>query len=272
MLTSAKAIFHTSGGLSYHLTARRHLPTWQAYHKRLAQWLKEWTPPSERLILFAPSGGYSLPPEFLQRFSHITAVDPDPLARLVFSWRHRQQLRRLRWNFDSSLLVDLRRPLLSTRSEKFWEKNSQAAVLFCNVLGQLPWIEKNHDDHMHIESDLWRNFRWNLRSQPWASYHDVISLEGPAQWTQEGLDKNSSLQQFALQHLRDSQLLEVRDHQTWSLGLPKPRQATWWSVRPNQQNLIAFLRSDQLGTSLHKGRPDHSHQIQGTSNQNQIAS
>ena len=92
------------------------------------------------LILLGPSGGWCLPTHgFIQSFSDLIAVDPDPVARTIFMRRIKAGAQQQTW-VPSTLERVL--PALLTR-------HPSHAVLFCNVLGSCviktkrPWSALN---------------------------------------------------------------------------------------------------------------------------------
>ena len=130
MKFTANYLAHASGGLRYHLRALRYRRTqWAPFREALARWLANWQPPCRRrLLLVGPSGGHTLPADFLGRFEDVVALEPDPLARLIL--KRRQAGARLRFESLDCLSSSDGMDALSTR---FGDR----AVLFCNVLGQI---------------------------------------------------------------------------------------------------------------------------------------
>src|SRR5262245_55213637 len=77
-----------TGGLIYHARALRFsAKRWAPFRREVATWLEGWQPRERALLLVGPSGGYSLSEEFLRRFETVSAIDPDPLSRYIFSLR-----------------------------------------------------------------------------------------------------------------------------------------------------------------------------------------
>jgi hypothetical protein len=122
------------------------------------KFLSEWNPKSRNLILIGPSGGYSLPEGWLSKFDSITAFEPDFMARMLFENRHRVNPQWIRKGFpfhDFSALREI--------------PKEGAAVLFCNILGQLP---------IRNPSRFQTVMQQELKGREWASYHDALSGEG----------------------------------------------------------------------------------------------
>lgn len=184
-----KDLIRPSGGLYYHLRAWRHGRLWQPFRDRLAEWLNAWNCPREELILLGPSAGYSLPDFWLKTFKRIEAFDLDPLAGPLFRRQHPNvsvhfHRVNLFWQ-DGKLSTQPLKELLAA--------HPRAAVLFCNVLGQVLLEGRASEDEW---TAFLRRLREVLNSQSWASYHDVLTVEGSSaidhllegEWVQD-LDK-----------------------------------------------------------------------------------
>lgn len=157
-VAAARAGFvRQSGGLRWHLRAffgrNRHAD----FKRAVAQWLEGWDPPVEGLILVGPSGGWCLPGAFLQRYAHVVSVDLDPLSPFLLRWRHGVRVHPVREDFVTAL-------------PRLLQKYPRHAVLFANLLGQLP-LERT--DHEHVIAALGRV----LEQHHWASFHDRYSAE-----------------------------------------------------------------------------------------------
>ena len=73
-----------SGGIPYHLKALRFKNShWGSHEDGVRRFLDSWNPKSRHLLLIGPSGGYSLPRGWLDRFETVSAFDPDLLARVI---------------------------------------------------------------------------------------------------------------------------------------------------------------------------------------------
>lgn len=112
----------------------------------------------EHLILVGPSGGYSLPSDWLKKFSIIDVYEPDPLARVILKRRHRLKNVNFFGHFNAAVYRKI-------------EKLPNAFVLFSNVLGQkdlkffgLPSLKKA------------------VSNLAIASYHDALSVELPMKY------------------------------------------------------------------------------------------
>lgn len=151
-----------SGGLWWHLRAMRYSRLHDPFKRSIAGFLEAWSPGVTELILVGPSAGWCLPHPFLHRFSRLMLIDLDTSAPFLFTVRHARALRqagvRIEWRHED--LVRCLPEALSVRPS--------AAVLFCNVLGQLA-LER--DDH---ERCLTLLPGW-LTGRSWASFHDRFS-------------------------------------------------------------------------------------------------
>ena len=154
-------LWRPSGGLAWHWRAWRGASRYQAFRAAIRDWLTAWEPPCRRLVLVAPSAGWTLPGAWLSRFEQIVAIDLDPLAPWLFRLNHQRHFVQLQ-NFEW-----IRRDLVSELPLRLaaWP---DAAVLFCNVLGQLAIERDDHDAVLATLPQL-------LRSQHWASFHDCYT-------------------------------------------------------------------------------------------------
>ena len=154
-----------SGGLLWHWRAWRNRSHWGRFNAAISAWLDAWQHGSSGLLLLGPSAGWCLPDTFLGRFSHIHAVDLDPLAPLLFRWLHGRALAGVRLSWQRGNLFDAIGPLL--------ERYPRHAVLFANVLGQ-------HGLHQRepgrAEADF-AGLGLQLQGRRWASFHDRLSGE-----------------------------------------------------------------------------------------------
>lgn len=165
-----------SGGLYHHLRALRFGREWQPFRAGLHAWLTHWRPQRATLVLVGPSGGYCLPLPALQQFERFVVFEVDPVARLVLRRRFAQTLpgRPVEW-IERDMWVD---PLRHGGQLPRARIDSDSALLFTNIIGQLPYL---------LEPDAypaWRQawcaqlFPW-LEHMPWASFHDRVSSDVP---------------------------------------------------------------------------------------------
>jgi hypothetical protein len=245
-----------TGGFGYHLRALvRRRGLWAPFVRDLARWLHAWSPPERSLLLIGPSGGHCLDLDFLARFSQLTAVDIDPFAPWLFRWRTRTVLRRgtrLTWDARDHLSPDAQgftlepfRALLAAHPD--------TAVLFCNILGQLPLLgDDRAPDHDDDAPPVGSYEHW-LRALPdalfgraWAPLHDRLSgpvrphavdPENPVAW--------SSAEDLVRQHYppTDDPTLALFDHRTSALLPDVPRSQFVWELEPGTFHLIEALHS-----------------------------
>jgi hypothetical protein len=284
-LSPLKYVVGPSGGLAYHLSALRFRRSrWQPFIASVERWLKQdWNPPASELIVFGPSAGWTLPLSFLTGFTRVTAVEPDPLARHLLQRRFAPSLRpttRLELVADPSLL-----PWFGARTEAFGEflaGRPGAAVLFSNVLGQIPLLQTASMQTASMQTasmqtasmqtasmqtasmqtasmqtappqtaqagDLIRTgFIRALEKRSWASYHDLLSGPPCANATpaNDGLRLEHGLEALAATCFRPGS--QVIDHDTFWLSNERETGLAVWDLRPDTRHLIAFV-SDVAAT------------------------
>lgn len=166
------SIFHYSGGIVYHWRALRNLDRlWSSHLDQTRAFLEEWAPQSKTIYLIGPSGGYSVPKEWLKRFTKIIAFEPDPSARIIFQIRNRIRTEWISKPFD---FLDLKEGKIQ------FEPGS--AILFCNLLGQIHFDEESG---FLAQAELLKL----TESHEFASYHDVLSGNYfRFEWTSPTLD------------------------------------------------------------------------------------
>ena len=162
----AKGSFDLTGGPVWHVRAcLRRASFWKDFRRNIEIWLDEWTPHARELVLIGPSAGWCLPEQVLKRFSVIHAMDPDPFASVLFRFMH-PHLR----------LGDWSRGDFFVEGPSFLQRHSEAAVLFCNMLGQRRYVNR---DIAQVEREI-ADVKTLLRGREWASFHDLLSGEGLA--------------------------------------------------------------------------------------------
>jgi hypothetical protein len=249
--------FNPTGGFGYHVRAllygRRQ---WAPFRQEIARWLRGWAPPERELLLVGPSGGYSLDPAFLGAFSRIIAVDIDPLAALIFRLRFGRQLRERRvslvWDGRDHLSPGLQgfsiQPLCA-----LIDAYPEAAVLFCNLLGQLPLLgedrlpDQSDDDPPEGSYERWLlGLPAALAGRSWATYHDRISGHcRPHALPGGSLVPWSSSEDLVLHHfprVEDrGEKFQLLDHRTSMLLRDTPREQFSWEIAPGVFHLIEAL-------------------------------
>ena len=177
------ALLSESGGLLWHAKALlRHRSLWSDFKNRIDRFLTDWRAELEfggglrpdGLILLGPSGGWCLPTEgFLQSFSDLIAVDPDPAARAIFRRRfklHDSQSARTNGMLNPTWVPSTFERVLPA----LLARHPSHAVLFCNVLGQLRYQDHKALERIEFELD---QIKLGLAGRHWASFHDRISGE-----------------------------------------------------------------------------------------------
>ncbi len=139
-------------------------------------------------------------------------------------------------------------PNLTALKEQFPEH----ALLFCNVLGQIPLIYPSLDF-----PDWKRKFTSQLDDWSWASYHDLYSGQcpppSPALMEKvRGLRQSPTSSELRLIFARNlDRVGHIQDHETAELfeSLRTDRDKTappdylLWEIRPAYLHLIELLRS-----------------------------
>lgn len=149
----------------YHLQAMKYgNELWKPFKEKTDLFLNSWETQKKSLVIVGPSGGYSLSPTFLQKFSKIHLIEIDPIAPLIFKFKNRSQ----------SIFVDDKDYLNNGPAglEELLKKYSDSAILFSNILGQLVYFKKGTQQ----VKELIPNLLEMLVSFDWASYHDVASF------------------------------------------------------------------------------------------------
>jgi len=159
-------LLRRSGGLQWHFRALRHRRLHDPFRESLGAFLQAWNPETSQLIIVGPSAGWFLPDSFLCRFSRLTLIDLDTSAPLFFALWHGRRLRRVGTltEWIQGDFVDCLPKVLSAEGD--------AAILFCNVLGQLALEREDY------EARLGELPQW-LAGRRWASFHDRYSARIP---------------------------------------------------------------------------------------------
>jgi len=222
-------LLHPAGGLIYHARAARLARgRWAGFRSQIEEWLFNWQPKAEGLIIVGPSAGYSLSSDWLAQFQSVVAIDFDPLAQPLFRTRHRH-CRLTRWIDEDILPVSEKgidwRPL-----RKRLREFPHHAILFSNVLGQVA-MSSPHEDA--IERSLC-NLADLLTGREWASYHDRLSAPYQPTLPKDAQHRNDF--ELACSAFREGG--EVVSHSTNRLALGLPCKTFAWECRPNYWHLI----------------------------------
>jgi hypothetical protein len=222
MSPSPPFLFDPSGGLAYHLRALRFRRSlWRPFVLQVAAWLDEWRPPCGELVLVGPSGGYSLPEAFLARFAAVHVLEPDPLARAIL----RRRFGKVAYRFHA---LDCLGP--QAGPEQLAATFPHAAILFCNVLGQVWDAGAFPARAAGLEAALAR--------QHWASYHDLLSAAAAPGESIPNDPLRCSAKALA-KALWAGQPIAVTDHGSGCLGGPQTRLALW-QLSPAAWHVVAW--------------------------------
>ncbi len=231
---------NSTGGLIYHIRAKRYTSLWSAHRSAVQSFLENWLIDSDEILLIGPSGGYSLPLSWLRSFKRIIAIEPDPLARMIFQSRTGLRPEYLK------LKLDLENPDPVIQSF-----DRAVPILFCNILGQLP--VKN--EYLAI-----KNLNTLLEGRSYASYHDVLSGKG----IQVRVPTQSNSKKKSVNELRawikpeDSlvtrEKIELNQHQAYDwfqqavTNTFEQKFTYWeWAITPSQTQLIEGVSYLQEG-------------------------
>lgn len=222
-----------TGGLGYHLRALRHRRAlWAPFREEVSRWLHMWiSQPRGTLVIVGPSGGYTLDLAWVRRFDRIIAIEPDPIARKIFARRLKHPALSFHdRNFFTGAAEDLA-PLGALLRE-----NSPSALLFSNLLGQLPLAL----DPFPPSREWVAALQAALEGHPFASYHDRFSSHGgapppPAAMVKEPPPDGEGFARMLSAH-------EIEDHGTGGLFDGNlPREYCLWRLTPRQSHLVEFV-------------------------------
>jgi hypothetical protein len=234
-----------AGGIRYHWRALRHRRRlWGGFTAALDDWLDAWRPPARRLLLIGPSAGWCLPARFLERFAHIDVLEPDPLARLLLARRFRALAPRLRQH-ATDYLGPRQGRFATAPLERLASDFPEAAVLFCNLLGQVAYL-----DPAAAESPSFAPWKAALArvlaGRDWASFHDRLSgpvapqLAGLSALLPAGITNDELVARFYATAAGG----ELEDHGTADLFPALPRRFLAWQIVPERHHLIEAVRGD----------------------------
>lgn len=168
------AWLNEAGGLRYHWRGFRYAENlWAPFRFALAEWLYAWQPPEKKLVVVGASGGWCIQPFFFERFTEVLCLEPDPVAHFVF----RRRLARAPLESRPALRFERADHLLAepARLARLLDAEGDSAVLFSNVLGQLPVLLGNEtaQDPRHVA--VREGVAEACRGRSWASFHDRVS-------------------------------------------------------------------------------------------------
>lgn len=240
MLTAAWN--NPAGGLRYHLRAWRNGAAWQPFREGLSTWLTTWQPQRSTLALVGPSAGYCLPLAALAPFERFIVFELDPLACFILKRRFARVLpgRPITW-ITQDLWID---PLRRGASLPHALLGDDCALLFCNIIGQLPYVLYPGEYPDFRKAWCHELFPW-LERTPWASFHDRVSGEIapfaalPTHHGQLSEGEISALYEADPTHAR----IELNDHRSQDL-LPAANDYRYlhWPITPTMHHLIECAR------------------------------
>lgn len=223
------SLISRSGGLFYHYLGFKYSSrNWADSRSFINQHLNDFINQTQRKILFiGPSAGYLFEVENKDKLNSSTFIDIDPLASLLFKIRHQSQGHWIRQDAFFSL-----NDLVSNYASH--------AFIFCNVLGQLPFIfpnEWNNDEKLIT----WKkSFRDTMKSKSVFSFHDRLTIV---------TNDRVLLKEQANQYLSTRTLVEslvtnsstVIDHSTDNLFETNQAHYTLWPMTPNEHHVLECI-------------------------------
>jgi len=242
----SRAWLNPAGGLRYHLRALGAGQHWRPFRAALARWLAGFDGPSAHAVLVGPSAAYTFPDAFLSRFSAITVLEPDPIARFFLRRRLRALgVARLRLEPADRLLS----PLLHGGAGlvELLRADPEACVIFGNVLGQTRFLLQD-PDFERFKLAFRERIVPLLAERAWLSFHDRLSGSFSPRFEQPYTSRSRLDDSAVLRELYPSvaadQKVELFDHQ--SDGFFSTEQAyTYfhWQIDRERHHLIEGVMS-----------------------------
>ncbi len=238
-----------TGGLAYHWRALKYRGgIWAPFRAEVSRWLESWQPQERSLLLVGPSAGHCLPGrDWFARFDRVDAVDPDRLARL---WLPARLGRSIQWN-SRDYLSPTQGEFRSAGARELLELYPSHAILFCNLLGQLRFLDQNAA--LGASFANWkRQLGELLRDRAWASFHDRLSGDvGPRGVASPESASDSAFLGQSDQELSADELLTrfypvheravLLDHLTGEFFPGRPRSYFSWQIRPGCFHLVEAI-------------------------------
>jgi hypothetical protein len=225
-------LFNPTGGLIYHLRARRYRNSlWLPFRQQLSGFLDDWQPSERELLILGPSGGYTLPTDFLERFKKIYLFDPDRLAPMFFAKNHPGL--NVEWSREN-LIFDGKQ--FSAKKLGSWLREKKVAVLFSNILGQLPLL----GDVEGMQA-WWHDLQPALATHSWLTYHDLFSFEQHAKLPAT-LPEGPVVPQLVEWALKHQKPLELIDHGTQEL-FPSSNVNWTWNFSVKRTHIVGGAHS-----------------------------
>ncbi len=225
-----------AGGVVYHLAALRHRRLWADHVAATAQFLATWQPTQRKLFVLGPSGGYSLPMSLLGEFTEVVGAEPDPMARTVFQRRFPEVS--ITWD-DSDYLGPRNGAMTVAGLTELRARYPDYAVLFCNVLGQLPILHEEAQTEGFF--DYIDAIPEALAGTSWASYHDRVSGPWPpaiAEFELPSAVATEALLMRVYPNYQSGVEFDYGDHLTGGLAPNRPRRLWTWQRTPAHFHVI----------------------------------
>ncbi len=197
------------------------------------------------MLLVGPSAAHCISDAFLSRFTHVTALEPDPFAGFLLTRR----LRRLGIGAQVERRDRLIRPLLDGTSglAELLRADLGLPVVFCNVLGQTRFLLRD-SEFSRFKAQFRLEIAPLLERRGWLSFHDRLS---------GALAPTFSAPFLAAQRLSDAQVLselyearaltvnaELFDHQSDGFFSDEhPHSYCTWHIDQRRNHLIEAVSS-----------------------------
>jgi hypothetical protein len=237
-----------TGGLSYHWIARKRVNhAWRPFRAQVRDWLlawkSQWPETCSELIVFGPSAGWTLPLTDLAKINKLVFVEPDPIARFLL--RRRLKYASLEFYSRADLLPWFSDDLLAFND--FLRDRPKAAVLFSNLLGQVPLLV-SPSYHASQNQHAQDAFLSALKGRTWASYHDIFSTQTAkgARLTTNAIpsfgahEASTRLSEIAVETFEGAGTLT--DHETSWLSVGRRTEFALWPLTEKQVHLIGFVK------------------------------
>jgi hypothetical protein len=164
-----------TGGISWHWQAWRSKARWAPTANAIENWLLQHaqaSAPKEsqekpHLLLIGASAGWMMSSQWLGQFARVDTFDIDPLAAVLFKWRHGAALK----TQGTALVCHTQDALQNLPA--LLSAHPKACVFFDNVLGQMRFQHAATDWQL-VEKKL-QNFKAQLKGREWGSIHDRMS-------------------------------------------------------------------------------------------------
>lgn len=205
--------------------------------------MESWVSGRDDLVLVGPSAGYALSAAFLETFRTVTALDPDPLALGLL----RLRFPKVRWRFSTrDFFLGPKRRLNPRSFTALAAAYPGAAFLFCNVLGQLPFLAK---DDPNRRFDWAHDFAAFQQTHSWASFHDLWSATAATPhgtWRPPPLPGERRIIESVKKFGLEGRQVEIRDHDTSDLFDARADRLLWtWQITKSELHLLEGVRASK---------------------------